>query len=371
MLKNEYELLRLNNHSVIQYVRRNAEIENYSILQKGHLLFETAYSQKTYQDILNIIKIEKPTVCHIHNILPLISPSVYFACKKENVPVVQTLHNYRLLCANSYLFREGTICEVCIGKSLYHSVKLGCYRDSILQTYALSRMVQKNRLFGTWDNGIDAFIALTAFSKKKFMEGGLQENKIFIKSNFLLNAPVICDKSEDYILFAGRLDITKGIEVLLEAQKKINSEIKIFIAGDGPLKNKIISVNDNYLGQLVQEDLTIRLKKCNALIFPSIWYEGMPMLILEAFACGKPVIASNLGAMADLIVDGKTGLLFKPGDAEELAKKINWANDNKDQMIQMGINARKEYEEKYTAEINYKLLMEIYKRAIENSNGTS
>lgn len=366
VIKNEYELLTSQKHTVLQYLKNNSEIVEYSLLQKGKLFFDTSYSKKSYLEILELLKIEKPDVAHVHNTLPLITPAVYYACNELNIPVVQTLHNYRLLCSNAYLFKNGNVCEECIGKSLYHSVKYGCYRDSRIQTFALARMVEKHRKLGTWSTKIDAYIALTNFSKIKFVEGGLPEDKIIVKPNFLSSDLGFNYNTQNYFLFAGRLDITKGIEVILEANKNVNQNAKILIAGDGSFKDKVISVfNENFLGQLNHNALMKYLKDSTALIFPSPLFENMPLTIVETFASGKPVIASNLGAMAELIEDGRTGLLFEPGNSDDLADKINWANEHKEEMRQMGINARKEYEEKYTAEKNYKILMDIYEKAIE------
>jgi glycosyltransferase involved in cell wall biosynthesis len=170
VLKNEYELLTSKKHTVLQYLKNNSEISDYSLLQKGKLFYNTSYSKKSYREILKLFKVEKPDVAHVHNTLPLITPAVYYACNELNIPVVQTLHNYRLLCSNDYLFRNGKVCEECIGKSLYHSLKYGCYRYSRIQTFALARMVEKHRKLVTWSTKIDAYIALTNFSKKKSLK---------------------------------------------------------------------------------------------------------------------------------------------------------------------------------------------------------
>lgn len=368
VLKNEFDLLTAHGHEVIQFTKSNTELENYSFVEKSKLFFEAAYSNISYNKISELIKRSKPDVCHVHNTMPLISPSVYYACKENNIPVVQTLHNYRLICTNAYLFRDGKVCEECIGKSLYNSVKYGCYRDSKLQTLSLARTLEKNKKWDTWLTKIDSYIALTEFAKNKFIEGGLPVHKLKLKPNFLSEDPGINYDTQNHFLFAGRLDVTKGINILLDTRNYIEKEIRILIAGDGPLKEEAKrNSNKDYLGQVDQATLKKRIKESIAVIFPSIWYEGMPMLIVEAFACGKPVISSNLGAMAEIIEDGKTGLLFEPGNAADFAEKVNWAYLHKDEMKQMGINARKEYEQKYTANINYKILMEIYIQAIQRS----
>ena len=238
VVKNEYDLLTKNNNIVIQYLRKNKEIGSYSALQRGKLLFDTSYSKKTYSEVSEIIKKDKPDICHVHNILPLVSPSVYYACKDLNVKVIQSLHNYRLLCTNPSLFREEKICEECIGKSVYHSLKYGCYKHSKAQTFAVARMIETNRSKKTWDKKVDAYIALTQFSKNKFVEGGLPEEKIFIKPNFLADSPCLTKALEDYFLYAGGLEKAKGIDVLLASLKYVNPHLKLLAAGDGSLKNR-------------------------------------------------------------------------------------------------------------------------------------
>lgn len=364
----EKELLESHGHTVIRYERNNKEIEEYSFVKKSSLLWQTSWSKKSYTEIIKLIKKEKPNICHVHNYLPLISPSVFYACKEQDLPVVQTLHNYRLLCSNAYLFRNGKVCEECLGGSLYHSVKYGCYRDSKLQTLALARMVEKHKKINTWDDIVNGYICLTTFAKRKFIKGGLPKNKLYIKPNFLSDIKINNFVEKDYFFFAGRLDKTKGIEILKGSFEKLKN-IKIKIAGEGPLKRYFKKTNSNieYLCQQQHAKILELLSASIALIFPSIWYEGMPMTIVEAFACSKPVIASDLGAMPEMIDDGKTGLMFQTGNAEDLAVKIKWAYEHKEEMKQMGINARKEYEEKYTDEKNYQIIMEIYRKVISNN----
>ena len=189
VFKNEFDLLKSNRHQIIQYFKNNIEIQNYSLNQKIKLFFESSFSNQTFNEIRDIIKTEIPNICHVHNYMPLISPSVLYACNEMNVPVIQTLHNYRMLCAKAYLFRNSKICEECVGKSLYHGVKYGCYRNSRIKTFAVAKMIESNKRKGTWDEGVDAYIALTSFSKNKFVEGGMPGDKIFVKPNFLFDDP--------------------------------------------------------------------------------------------------------------------------------------------------------------------------------------
>jgi glycosyltransferase involved in cell wall biosynthesis len=360
VLENEKRLLESKGNSVFQFIKENKEINGYSLLKKANLFNRSVWSKESFHELKELIKKVKPDICHVHNYMPLISPSVFSACREMKVPVLQTLHNYRMLCANANLFRDGEVCEECIGKSLYHGVKYGCYRSSRVQTFAVARMIESNKKKGMWDGGVDGYIALTNFSKNKFIKEGMPAAKIFVKPNFLFEDPGYSGKDENYFFFAGRLDETKGIDVLIEAANELPG-VKFKVAGDGPLKEKVTAVpNIEYLGQLKKNELLEYIKSSTALVFPSKSYETFGLSIIEAFACYKPVIGSKLGAMAEIIEEGKTGLLFEPGSAKALVEKIEWAIKNKDEMKQMGINARKEYEEKYSAEKNYEMLMYIY-----------
>lgn len=367
VITNEINLLENNNHSIIFYKKYNEEINKFSVLKKAALLWETSYSKKTYDEVSEIIKNEKPDICHVHNFLPLISPSIYFACKSLKVPVVQTLHNYRLFCTNGMFFRNGHICEECLNNSAYNSLKYNCYRNSKIQTYAVARMIEQNKKKGTWENLIDAFICPTNFVYEKFIEGNFPEEKLFIKPHFLINDPVFSENDENYFLYVGRLDTLKGINLISSLSNNLK-KIKIKLIGDGS-KYQELKQNKNLeiLGKKSYETAINYIKNCIALIFPSITFETFGLSIIEAFACGKPVIASRLGVMEELIEDGETGLLFEPGNTDELSEKIIWANENKDNMKIMGMNARKEYEKKYTAKKNYEILIDIYNKVLEKN----
>ncbi len=371
VFKNEEGLLKNNNIEVITYTKHNDEIKDYELADKVFLSFRNVWSKRTYKEIKEIIRKEKPDIAHFHNIWYLISPSAYYACKDAGVPVVQTLHNFRIFCANGLMLRKNKICEKCLSVLPWRAIFYGCYRDSRLYSVpvALSELVHK--VIGTWKEAVDIYIAVTKFSQEKFVEAGLPKNKVIVKPNFLINPPNPSFVYRDYILFVGRLSSEKGVETLIEAFKillfNISKELTLKIIGEGPLKEhlekKIKSENIKnveFLGMLNHSETIEVLKNAKFLVLPSIWYEMFPMVILEAFACGKSVIASNLGALVDIISDGRTGLLFEPGNSEELASKIRWLMENENILLEMGKNARTEFEEKYTPEKNFKLLMNIY-----------
>jgi len=319
----------------------------------------------------SLIKEERPDIAHFHNIWYLISPSGYYACKDAGLSVIQTLHNFRFFCANGLLMRDSKVCEGCVGRLPWRAIAHGCYRDSRLYSLPIAIVEAFHKYIGTWKNKIDAYIALTEFGKKKFVECGLPGKKIFVKPNFLPNPPKPEYSHNGYAAYLGRLSVEKGLDTLVEAFKRLESltdhSLVLKLIGDGPLRKEIEdklkddSISNVELTGRKDFDECIRvLKSTRLVIMPSLCYEGFPMTIREAFACGKPVIASRLGALAELVEDGKTGLLFEPGNPKDLASKIKWMLDNESACIEMGKNARRVFEEKYTAEKNYEMLMKIY-----------
>jgi len=371
VFKNEVELLKKNGVDVVTYERYNDEIKNYGLWDKVVLSCKNVWSKKTYKDIKELVKKEKPDIVHSHNIWYLISPSVYYACKDVGVIAIQTLHNFRLFCANGLLMRNGRICEDCLGKIPWRGAIRGCYRNSVLYSIPITLTETIHRIVRTWKDVIDSYIALTEFTRKKYIQGGIPEKKIFVKPNFL---PITLKPSfnhNGYAVFLGRLSIEKGLYTLIKAWKKIKG-FTLKVIGDGPLKGDLRKVvlkdgikNIEFMGRKRHNECLELIKSSSFVIMPSECYESFSMTTIEAFGCGKPVVASNLGAMAELVENGKTGLLFKPGDIEDLTSKINWMIENEKECIQMGKNARVEFEAKYTAEKNYEILMDIYQKVID------
>ncbi len=356
----EINLLRSHGHAVEVYGQHNDEI---TAMPNLLLARQTLWSSRTTEDIAELISNFKPDVIHVHNTFPLISPSIYWAAAKASIPVVQTLHNFRLLCPQAMFLREGRVCEDCLGNVPWRGVVHGCYRDSKAQTAVLAGMVTLHRAIGTWRNKVTRYIALNEFCRRKFIEGGLPEKLIVVKPNFI-EFPAQSEALRQGFLFVGRLSAEKGIDVLVNAVRKL-SNVSVRIAGTGPEAALLEgTVGLQALGDLPSEAVHLEMSQSNALILPSIWYENFPRTLVEAFACGLPVIASRIGALAELIEEGVTGLLFEPGNADDLAIKMQWAQQNPTQMLQMGLNARKLYEAKYTADRNYEQLIAIYRDAI-------
>jgi len=346
------------------------------VLKKIGVAMDCVWSRRWYKEFSALLQRTKPDVVHIHNFFPLISPSVYYACRKAGVPVVQTLHNYRLLCPAATLYRDGNVCEECLQHGLMRGVKHGCYQGSRAGTAALALMLTAHRRMKTWAKMVDCYIALTEFSRRKLIDGGLPPAKIRVKPNFVLPDPGARDRKGQYALFAGRLVDPKGWPTLLAAWKQLRQPIPLIIVGDGPdravleeqLKDPALS-SVSYRGRLPHDAMIEAVKGARFLVFPSEWYEGFPVTIAEAFACGVPVICSRLGSMQEIVADGRTGLHFRPTEADDLANKVAWAWNHPEQMEAMGRGARLEFEAKYTAERNFYLMKEIYEFAIGSRSG--
>lgn len=352
----EVSLLRSHGHEVIEYRRDNAEIPGRSRIG---VVSETFWSGQTANDIAEIIRRARPDIIHVHNTFPLVSPSLYWAASRAGVPIVQTLHNFRLFCPQAMFLRDGKVCEDCLGRLPFNGIRHGCYRESRAQTAVLASMLMFHRTIGTYANKVSRYIALNDFCRRKFIEGGLPADRIVTKPNFVdFDLPQTFERSG--FLFVGRLSQEKGIATLANAFSEVN-DATLRVAGTGPEMDQLqgrdgIALLGGLSGDLVREEMC----RASALVLPSIWYENFPRTLVEAFGCALPVIASRLGALAELVEDGKTGLLFEPGNAKDLAEKMRWANENPDRMAEMGANARRVYEENYTADRNYAALMEIY-----------
>jgi len=315
------------------------------------------------------IRQHRPDLVHVHNTFPLASPAVIHAAKAEGVPVVMTLHNYRLLCVNALFFREGRVCEDCLGRLPWRGVVHGCYRDSRLASLGVASMLALHRALGTW-NLVDRFIALTEFARQKFVEGGLPAEKIVVKPNFVHPDPGPGEGRGGYALFVGRLSPEKGVRTLLRAWGLLGGRVPLKVVGDGPLAGEVREAarrlpGVEWLGRKSPEEVYALMGEAAFLVFPSEWYEGFPRVLAEALAKGLPILATALGSQASIVADGRTGLHFRPGDPEDLAAKVEWLLLHPEELRRMRREARAEYEAKYTAERNYQLLMEIYGQALE------
>jgi glycosyltransferase involved in cell wall biosynthesis len=371
VVSSEAELLEKNGHKILRYEIHNNAIENINALR---VAIGTIWNSDSYNDIYNITKNEAPDIVHFHNTFPLISPAGYYAAKNNRVAVVQTLHNYRLMCPAGTLYRNGKVCEDCIGRAVaWPAIRHACYRESRSATAVVVAMLSSHRLIRTLQRKVDVYIAISDSARRKFIESGLSSEKIVVKPNFIEPDPGPGDERGDYALFVGRLSREKGIDTLLAAWEKLGGRINLRIVGDGPLATKVADQAARFpsikvLGRMDNDGALALMGTANFLIFPSEWHETFGLVVVEACARETPVIASRLGAMSEIIRDRDTGLHFEAGSAEDLATTVRWAINHPTEMRQMGKAARKEYLENYTGKQNYQLLTQIYEQAIEKAN---
>ncbi len=357
----EIALLKRHGHEVCLYQRHNTELEHLTSLESG---LSALWSRQTVADMLRLHESFQPELIHAHNIFPLISPSLYRIARKLGIPVVQTLHNFRLVCPQAMLMREGRSCTDCVGNVPWRAVLRRCYRGSITQSAATSAMLGLHRLLGTWQHDVTRYIVLNQLCRDIFVDGGLSIEKMRIKPNFVdANAePEWLERHGG--VFIGRLSPEKGIDVLARALQDL-PELRIEVYGKGPLQYMVErTAGLDYRGFHSSESLTQRLHRAAYLVMPSIGIESFGLVAVEAFACGTPVIASRHGGLLELVVHGKTGLLVNPGEPEALADAIRYAETHPLEMRRMGMAAYQDYLARFTPEHNYEQLMRIYDDAL-------
>ena len=363
VVESELALLRQHGHEVDLLLKHNDDVNGMSRLSVAR---QTLWSSETWAAVQERIALFRPDVIHVHNTLPLVSPSVFWAAGRAGVPVVQTLHNFRLICPQATFLRDGRVCEDCMGRVPWPALRHRCYRGSAVQTGAVAAMVTLHRGLGTWLRKVTRYIALNEFCRGKFIEAGLPAERIEVKPNFVEQPmpPQWHERSGG--LYVGRLSTEKGVATLIEAMQAHPAH-GIQVVGSGPLEGDLAAATVGvWLGVRPLEEVMQRLSNAAFLVLPSACYEGFPRTLVEAYACGVPVIASRHGSLQELVHEGRTGLLFEPGDAAGLADCIRWAQAHPEAMLEMGRAARAEYELRYTPQRNHEQLMAIYRRAISD-----
>lgn len=362
VVRNELEMLQNAGHFVMLYTRTNQEMNKMGLKQKLLLPFTTIFSRRTYRDIKKMIRDNHIDIVHVHNTLNLISPSVYYAALHCKVPVVQTIHNFRMICPAATCYRNGHICEDCIEKNLLCSIRHNCYRNSKLQTIACVSLLKIHRMTGIYKKIY--YICLTEFNKQMLLkQKQINEKQIFIKPNTVLNDVTYdpqCKRKEQYV-FAGRLDELKGIKILLEAWKKMGENAPdLILCGTGPLEEWVHHyIQENKLTHIIQkgfipqQNVKAILAESKGMILPTQWYEGFPMSIVEAFSVGTPVIGSSLGNVGSIIVSGVNGETFSHENADELAECVMHMDIPSDSVYRDFLN-------KYEKSENLQKLCEIY-----------
>ncbi len=366
----EERLLRAHGHDVLFYQRHNDEIKAFSARERLNLLWNPTWSPRTYREMRQAIRQFRPDLVHVHNFFPLVSPSVFYACRAEHTPVVLTLHDYRLKCVNGWMFRDHHVCRACFDHSLARGIVHGCYRSSRVQTVPVTVMIAAHQLARTWHTRVDQFIAVSDFVRRTYIEAGLPDERIVVRPNFLDGAPDVGAGVRSGALYVGRLSAEKGLETLVAAWRDLPG-IPLTVVGDGPLRGWIEETiareglrHIALTGFVTPDAVAGYMQSAALVILPPLMHETFGRVVIEAFAAGAPVVASRLGGLTELVQPNVTGLLFEAGAARDLAQKVRAALSDPDRLASWGRAARRVFEERYTAEAAYTQQMAIYERVL-------
>jgi len=359
----ERQLLEDAGLEVRQVIFDNADLrESESIAGDLRLAASAIWSRAAERRVRTAIKAMRPQVMHVHNTFSAASPSIYSAAAANGVPVVQTLHNYRLVCPAAVAFRDGRACTDCVGLPIaLPAVVHACVRGSRTQSAVAGATIAVHRALGTFRHKIGLYLALTSFQRQLLVRGGVPADRIRVVPNFLEPDPGEGTGQRSGVLYIGRLSVEKGIATLLAAAAEVPGQLRV--AGDGPLAPSVRDAEPGsivYLGRLERATVQAELRRAVAVVLPSIWFEGFPLVVVEAYAAGTPIIASRIGSLAEIVEDRITGMLARPGDASDLAASMRWAVDHPDEMAQMGVNARRRYEARYRGSMHLTALLETY-----------
>jgi glycosyltransferase involved in cell wall biosynthesis len=369
----EKALLERNGHEVTSFTRTSDRIRASRMLGPIRGALATPWNPWTGREIAHVVSVQRPDVVHAHNTFPLISPSIFSAVGHRAARVL-TLHNYRLFCPSAIPLRDGRTCTECLdGRTVRPSLRHGCYRGSRLATLPLAAGVALHRALRLWDRHVDAFIALSEFQRDLMVRAGLPKSRVWVKPNFYPGTPaqVPWSERENSVVFVGRLSEEKGVGHLLDAWLAWGSDApELRIVGDGPLRQALeVRAKANaqgritFLGQVPAAEAEAEIARARLLVLPSVWFEGFPMVLREAFAFGTPAAVSDIGPLPRIVQDGRTGVVFRPGDQASLLAVVRTAWEQAD-LGRMSDLARREFEENYAEAANHLQLMAIYRQAI-------
>jgi glycosyltransferase involved in cell wall biosynthesis len=366
----EGNLLKDFGHEPVTFVLHNDEVRAMGRLS---LIRSTVWNREAHEEMRRLIREHQPDVVHFHNTFPLASPGVYYAARAEGAAVVQTLHNYRLMCPGAALFRDGKPCEECVGKSApWKGVLHKCYRSSTTASAVVAATLTVHGMVGTWRNAVDVYITPSEFTRQKYIQGGFPADRLVVKPNFVHPDPGLGRGDGGYVAFVGRLSPEKGLDTLLAAWARPEMRVPLRIVGDGPLAEDVREAVARYghiqwLGRMKATDVYDFIGQARLLVVPSNCYETFGRVAVEAFAKGVPVVAADHGAVGDIVEDGRTGALFEGGNPKDLAAQVLRILDQSGPTPEMRAAVRNEYLEKYTGERNIEELMTIYARAIRSA----
>jgi glycosyltransferase involved in cell wall biosynthesis len=365
VVRAEGELLAAAGHDVVLHVARNPS----GAVTTGASLAMSAWNPLAAREVRKVAERVQPDIAHVHNTWYALSPSVLAALTAADVPVVMTLHNYRLLCANALLFRDGHVCEDCVGSHPWHGVRHRCYRGSLVASTPAAGSIALHRALGTWNRHVRLFLTLSNFARTRFIRGGMPAHKIHVKPNFVSDPglrPSPPSRSRT-VLYVGRLDSVKGVETLLDAWDAWSpSGFELVLVGDGKLKPALqqrARRDIRLTGSLSREAVIAWMLRSRALVFPSLLYEGQPMAVLEALGCGLPVLASRLGGNVELLGGSGEDWLVTPGQRVAWTEGLRRLEDA-DWVDEAGGRARQLYEQRFNEQTGRRLLEEAYRMAL-------
>ncbi len=358
-------------HRVERFERCSDEIAQRSAVRRAFVPGEVVWSDAARRGLTRMLRAYRPEVVHVHNTFPLLSPSVLFACRAERVPVVATLHNYRLVCPSGNLFRDGAVCHDCVGRLPLSGIVHRCYRDSALATVPLAAGVVVHRR--TWQRMVSAYIVLSEAQRERMAEA-LPAERLFVKGNFARPSPPRTGPPEDVVVYAGRLTAEKGVDLLMQAwdlYRGFDGEgsLRLVLAGSGPLEGEVKAWaaarhSVEFLGMLSRSDCADVVARAKAVIVPSRWPEPFGLIVIEAMSAGVPAIAASHGSFPELITNGDDGVLFAAESAPALADVLRDVREHPERYEELGRAARRTYERRFVPEPNVELLVEIYRFAL-------
>ena len=378
VLEADRRLLVENGHDVTQYFGSNADFGKVHGARRLVLGARAIWSRQQHDNIRATVRRVRPDVAHVHNTFGNLSGSVYWALARENVPVVQTIHNYRWICPAATLLREGKPCEECVGRVAFPAIRHGCRYNGSFSAAAIIGVSNAIHFeIGTYTRKISSIIALTEFMKAKLVQAGLDKNHIFVRPNFLAKVSSVSlpfDARDKRIVFVGLIDERKGVVPCCEAWTEASEpDWQLRFVGDGRLRSELTArwaaqPLINFTGWIPRQETLAQVASSRFLVLPSLWYEGLPMVLLEAMALGTPLIVPDHGAFPEIVDDGVNGIVFKAGDPQSLRAAFRRAmNMQKREWERLAAGALTRFAERYSATPAYEKLLRIYGAAIERS----
>ena len=366
----EATLLESRGHRLERFTLDNRDLRGHNPIA---MAAATVWNARTYRALRQMCRRTQADVVHFHNTFPRVSPAAYYAARAEGAAVVQTLHNFRLICLNALCYRDGRPCEECVTKTVrWPGVVHGCYRDSRTASGVTAVMLSVHAAARTWTEHVDAYVALSEFARSRFISGGLPPSRIVVKPNFLIDDPGVGSHDQNYALYVGRLSPEKGIDLLMRAWSVLGGHTPLKVVGSGPLEHVVRGATGvEWLGPLPRKHVLALMQRASVLVFPSEVYENCPMTLIQAFATGLPVVATGHGSIGEMVGDGVTGWHFAPGDVSDLIRVVTTATEDAEQRRARGGQARRLFEARYTSDENYRRLSAVYASVLQRPSAVA